>query len=187
MFNRRMALTVKWLLPILMLIFLLNSKAFWRFIYPLPYKEIIFTEAVRNNIDPFLVAAIIKSESNFSSVAQSAMGARGIMQIMPETGKWAARQMGLKGFQPDDLFETDTNIKIGCWYIKNLNREFKGNKILVVAAYNAGRGNVRQWLEKEKWSGEQATVDQIPFTETREYVDRVLNNYKWYRRIYQED
>lgn len=144
-------------------------------------------EAGRNNVDPYLVAAIIKTESNFASGAESRMGARGIMQIMPETGIWAAEQMKLKGFHPDHLYETATNIKIGCWYLNNLNKEFKGNKILVVAAYNAGRGNVRQWLEKERWSGEQATLDQIPFPETREYVGRVLKNYRWYRHLYAED
>lgn len=163
---------------------LLTSKGFWRLLYPIPYKDIIFNEAARNNVDPYLVAAIIKSESNFSSEAESRVGARGIMQIMPQTGTWAADKMNLKGFNTDDLYETETNIKIGCWYLNNLNTEFKGNKILVVAAYNGGRGNVREWLEKEEWSGEHATVDQIPFTETREYVKKVLRNYSIYRSLY---
>ncbi len=166
---------------------ILSSKAFWRVFFPFPYQDMVFTEAVRNNVDPFLVAAIIKTESNFNSGAESAMGARGIMQIMPETGSWAAGKMDLKGFKPGDLYKTETNIKIGCWYLRNLNEEFKGNKILVVAAYNGGRGNVRGWLEKEQWSGEHATVDQIPFTETRKYVKKVLKNYSWYRYLYQKD
>lgn len=177
----------KWIIPVIILILLFNSKAFWRLVYPFPYRDIIVEEAIRNRIDPFLVAAIIKTESNFSSGAESTMGARGIMQIMPETGNWAAVQMGLRGFQPDDLYEINTNIKIGCWYLNNLNREFAGNKIIVIAAYNAGRGNVREWLENERWSGEQAAVDQIPFSETREYVRRVLKNYRWYRNLYTEE
>ncbi|MHB9096011.1 MAG: lytic transglycosylase domain-containing protein [Eubacteriales bacterium] len=173
-----------WLLPLIVLGLVLSSKAFWRFIYPFPYEEIVAAEAARNNVDPHLVAAIIKTESNFTSGAESKVGARGIMQIMPETGLWAANKMNLKGFAPDDLYKTETNIKIGCWYLNNLNREFKGNKILVVAAYNGGRGNVRAWLEKEQWTGEHATVDQIPFSETRTYVKKVLKNYSWYRYLY---
>lgn len=176
-----------WTIILILLIFLLTSKSFWRVLYPIPYKDMIFTEADRNNVDPYLVAAIIKTESNFSSEAESRVGARGIMQIMPETGTWAAEQMNLKNFQPDDLYETETNIKIGCWYLNNLNKEFNGNKILVVAAYNGGRGNVRQWLEKEQWSGEHATVDQIPFPETRQYVKKVLKNYSLYRSLYEKD
>ncbi len=173
-----------WILILVMLGFLLSSKSFWRVFYPLPYKDIIFTEAARNNVDPYLVAAIIKTESNFISGAESTMGAKGIMQIMPETGIWAATQMNLKEFHPDDLYDPKINIRIGCWYLHNLNQEFSGNKILVVAAYNGGRTNVRNWMEKEQWSGEHATVDQIPFTETRKYVKRVLYNYSWYRYLY---
>jgi len=176
-----------WVLTLVILGALLSSKAFLRVFYPFPYKEIIFAEAARNNIDPLLVAAIIRTESHFSSEAESRMGARGIMQIMPETGRWAAGKMNLKDFHPDDLYETETNIKIGCWYLNNLSQEFKGNKILVVAAYNGGRGNVKDWLEKERWTGEHATIEQIPFKETRQYVRKVMKNYAWYRYLYGKD
>lgn len=180
--KRRLAI----ILPFLLLALLFGSKAFWRFVYPLPYKEIIFAEAAHNNVDPYLVAAIIRTESNFAPQAESKRGARGIMQIMPETGTWAADRMNLQGFHPDTLYDTATNIKIGCWYLNNLNLEFRGNKILVVAAYNAGRGNVRGWLQEEQWSGEHAAVDQIPFEETRIYVNKVLKSYRWYRYLYHE-
>ena len=183
-FRKKPVNRLKWILPLIILAILFNTKTFWRFMYPFPHKGIILEEASANNIDPLLVAAIIKTESNFASVAESARGARGIMQIMPETGSWAADQMDIKDFHPDDLYEIETNIRIGCWYLNNLNREFRGNKMLVVASYNAGRGNVRQWLEQDKWSGEQDAVDQIPFPETREYVRRVLKNYQWYRHLY---
>ncbi|PKM80237.1 MAG: lytic transglycosylase [Firmicutes bacterium HGW-Firmicutes-14] len=175
-----------WVVFLLILGVIFTNKTFWRYIYPFPHKEIIYAEAARNNIDPYLVAAIIKTESNFSSEAESRSGARGIMQIMPETGAWAARQMNMDGFTPDDLYETGTNIKIGCWYLNNLNSEFKGNKILVIAAYNGGRGNVREWMEKKQWTGEHSDVDRIPFPETREYVKKVLTNYSWYRYLYQK-
>lgn len=177
---------LRWLVPLVLLGLLLSSKAFWRHIYPFPYRDIVTAEAARNNVDPNLVAAIIKTESNFSTGAESKVGARGIMQIMPETGSWAAKRMNLHGFQTDDLYKADTNIKIGCWYLNDLNQEFGGNKILVVAAYNGGRGNVKAWLQKEGWTGEHADVDQIPFPETRAYVNKVLKNYDWYRYLYKE-
>lgn len=184
-FNRLKAKRrIKWIIPLIILGLIFSSKAFWRVVFPFPYRDIVYAEAVRNNVDPQLVAAIIKTESNFSSGAESKVGARGIMQIMPETGVWAARKMNLKGFSPDDLYNTGINIKIGCWYLNNLDQEFNGNKILVVAAYNGGRGNVRDWLTKEQWTGEHATVDQIPFPETRKYVKKVLQNYAWYRYLY---
>lgn len=183
--RKKRPLFLGFLLLLLALVALYNSKTFWTYLYPIPYKEIIFTEAVKNNIDPYLVAAIIKAESNFQTEAESRVGARGIMQIMPETGTWAAGQMKLKDFHPDDLYNTDINIKIGCWYLNNLNKEFKGNKILVVAAYNGGRGNVQDWLKNEKWSGEHATVDQIPFEETRAYVKKVLKAYEKYKELYE--
>jgi len=173
-----------WVLLLIVFAAIVNSKVFWRFFYPFPHKEIIIAESAGYNIDPYLVAAVIKTESNFSSEAESRMGARGIMQIMPETGAWAAEQMGLKGFDTDDLYQTETNIRIGCWYLNNLNKEFNGNKILVIAAYNGGRGNVREWLQKEQWTGEHANIDQIPFSETREYVRKVMKNYEWYRYLY---
>ena len=183
----RIRKTLWWIPFFIILILLLGSKDFWRLFYPLPHKSLIVNEATRNDLDPFLVAAIIKSESNFSPGAESRSGARGIMQIMPETAVWAAEQMGLKEFHPDQLYDLKTNIKIGCWYLHNLNTEFAGNKILVIAAYNGGRGNVREWLKSEAWSGEHSDVDRIPFPETREYVKKVLKYYKWYRYIYQEE
>lgn len=182
--NRRKKLFFLALFLFLLFAAILNSKSILKLIYPIPYSDIIFAEAARNNVDPYLVAAIIKAESNFTSEAESRVGARGIMQIMPETGEWAAKKMKLKDFKPEDLYETKTNIKIGCWYLSNLNQEFNGNKILVVAAYNGGLGNVKEWLKNDKWSGEHATVDQIPFEETRLYVKKVLKAYSRYREIY---
>lgn len=184
--RRKLKKRLRWLVPLVLLVLLLTNKAFWRYIYPFPYREIITEEAVRNNIDPNLVAAVIKTESNFRIGAESKAGARGIMQIMPETGRWAAEKMNLRGFEPDDLYEAETNIRIGCWYLNDLNQEFRGNKILVMAAYNGGRGNVQAWIKQEGWTGEPAHVDKIPFPETRAYVKKVLKNYDWYRYLYKE-
>lgn len=184
-FNR-LKKRLKWLLPVVIILLILTSKGFWRFFYPFPYQDIVRREALANGIDPYLVAALIHTESKFSAGAESGRGARGIMQIMPETGKWAAGQMGMSGFDEDLLYDPETNVKIGSWYLADLHREFNGNRNIALAAYNAGRGNVRQWLERGLWDGELATVERIPFAETRKYVVTVLKSYKKYKFLYSD-
>jgi len=162
----------------------LNSRWFGRIIFPLPYEQIIFTEARKQKLDPYLVTAVIYVESKFKPDAKSASGALGIMQIMPETGQWAADKIGMDEFHAQDLYDVKTNIVIGCWYLASLRREFGDNPVIILAAYNGGRGNVQQWLQEERWTGEHDTVEQIPFPETKHYVIRVLAAYKQYKKIY---
>lgn len=182
-FNRLMK-RLKWLLPVLIILLVLTSKSFWRFFYPFPYQDIVMREARANSVDPYLVAALMLTESKFSAGAESGRGARGIMQIMPETGKWAAKQMGISDFNEDMLYDPEMNIKIGSWYLADLHREFSGSRSMVLAAYNAGRGNVKQWLAQKTWDGTLESVDQIPFRETRNYVVNVLKSYKKYKFLY---
>ncbi len=184
---RTMRRWAKLLVPVIILIYIFSSRWFWRFFYPLPYRDIIFKYSTEYKVDPYLVAAIIKAESSFSTEAESYRGARGIMQIMPDTGKWAAQRMKLRNYNPDDLYKPETNIRIGCWYIGDLAREFGNDNVLVIAAYNAGRGNVRQWVTSNRWSGQHETVKDIPFAETRDYVERVLGGYDKYRWLYTEN
>lgn len=179
-----------WLLPVLIMMLVLTillmftGKSLGRYFYPFPYQDLVRQEARANSVDPYFAAALMLAESKFSPAAESARGARGIMQIMPETGKWAAKQMGITNFNVDLLFVPRINIKIGCWYLADLHREFKGNRCLVLAAYNAGRGNVKQWLAQKTWDGTLADVQQIPFPETRKYVVTVLKNYERYKFLY---
>jgi soluble lytic murein transglycosylase len=153
-------------------------------VYPLPNREIVFTTASEYEVDPYLVFAIIRAESNYKTNAQSPAGARGLMQIMPETAVWIAGQMGIENFQPDQLHQPEVNIRMGCWYIRNLRTEFKGNLPLEIAAYNAGRGKVTQWLQERTWDGSAENIGQIPFPETQQYVKNVLKNYQAYQAIY---
>ncbi|MDA8234503.1 MAG: lytic transglycosylase domain-containing protein [Clostridia bacterium] len=162
----------------------LNSVWFWRVFYPLPYKELIKKEAYNHHVEPLLIAAIIRNESKFNSKATSKRGAIGLMQIMPETGSWIAQQRKIKDFNPDSLFHPETNISYGTWYLANLSKEFHDDPVLIIAAYNGGRGNVRDWLNQNRWTGEHTTLDQIPFTETRNYVKKVLRDYEIYRELY---
>lgn len=152
---------------------------FWRLSHPFPYREAIFYQARRVGLDPFLVAAVVKVESGFRPEAESPRGARGLMQLMPETGRWVAEQLGL-AYDPAYLFDPYYNLQLGTWYLAHLHEEFGDNIILALAAYNGGRGKVREWLER----GQLARIDQIPYPETRQFVARVLHNYRLYRRLY---
>jgi Soluble lytic murein transglycosylase and related regulatory proteins (some contain LysM/invasin domains) len=153
--------------------------------YPLPHRDIVFAMADEYNVDPYLVFAIIRAESKFQNTAESPVGAKGLMQIMPETAQWIAKQLNVDSFKDDDLHKPEVNIRFGCWYIRDLNNEFEGNIPLQVAAYNAGRGKVTQWIQEGKWDGDPKNIEGIPFPETKQYVKNVLGNYKAYKAIYQ--
>ncbi|MCW2276728.1 lytic transglycosylase domain-containing protein [Heliophilum fasciatum] len=160
------------------------SSAVQKIIYPIAHRQEIMKYAAEYQLDPYLVTAIIRRESKFWSWAESDRGAKGLMQIMPQTGAWIAEQMPLPGYTPDQLYEPEVNIRMGCWYLASLQREFHGNQALMIAAYNGGRGNVRQWLTEHRWSGREQTLDMIPFPETRIYVRNVLYDYGMYHRLY---
>lgn len=174
----------RWLFIFLIIYLLFKIDDFGREIYPFPYRESITHQAITNGVDPFLMVALIKTESNFNPDATSKVGARGLLQIMPDTGQWIAQQMNLMDFTTDKLYNPETSIKMGSWYLANLYKEFQGNRVLALAAYNAGRGNVKEWLENQHWTGEEHTIDQIPFPETRYYIRKVTLNYKIYKFLY---
>jgi len=182
--RRRRFKVSRLLILILFVLLILNFKQIVKIVYPMPYADAIYKYSERASVDPFLMTAIMKAESSFNPNAVSAKGARGLMQIMPETGQWIAQQINLNPFNPDLLFDPGTNIRLGAWYINNLDNEFKGNKIMVLAAYNGGRGNVNKWLEEEKISGTFKDIQMIPFPETKNFVTRVLWNYKVYQWLY---
>lgn len=172
------------LLIFFLVLLALNVDSIGRVVYPFPYRETTFYYARVYNVDPFLLAAVMKTESDFNSRAVSVRGARGLMQIMPDTGRWVARQLGDHAFNPDRLFEPETSIKFGSWYIADLGKEFRGDTVLVLAAYNGGRGNVQEWLSNKDLSGGKSTIDQIPFPETRHYVKKVLLYHRIYSYLY---
>ena len=155
-----------------------------RFVYLWPYQEEIMEYTDRNKIDPFLVAAVIKNESNFARGAKSKPGAIGLMQIMPETGEWIAKEMGITNFTVEDLENSDTNIRMGCWYLSELEYEFGKNRVLVLGAYNAGRGNMKTWMEDKGWNYSFNDIDSIPYADTREYVKNVLYDRAQYYKLY---
>lgn len=177
-----------WFLPLLAAVFLLiNSPWFLKKFYPLPYRDLIMMRSLEAGLDPLLVASVIREESRFNPEARSPKGAVGLMQVMPETGRWAAGRMDLKGFKPDMLLDADFNLRIGCWYLNSLEEEFRGNWLLVLAAYNAGRGNVQQWLAAGIWDGSWEDLDGIPFYQTRSYIRKVVMTYSTYQRLYRTE
>lgn len=157
-----------------------------RFVYMWDYQQDIVTYSKKNNVDPFLVAAIIKNESNFKHDAVSKVGAVGLMQIMPETGRWIAEQMGLENYQDSDLYQTRKNIRMGCWYVGELEHEFQHNLVLLMVAYNAGRGQTHEWMQKNGWDYNFNDTKSIPYPDTREYVAKVMQDRDKYYLLYKD-
>lgn len=151
--------------------------------YPYKYSDYIIKYSKQNNLDPMFVAAVIKTESNFNEKALSNKNAYGLMQITAETAQWSSQKMGIVNFRLYMLNDPELNIKMGCWYLNNLNREF-GNFDLVLAAYNGGRGNVEKWLKDSNHSIDGKNLQYIPFKETDKYVKRVNVNYSIYKFLY---
>jgi soluble lytic murein transglycosylase len=172
------------LLVLILVVAATQKERVKRVVYPVKYEETVMKYSEIYGVDPNLVMAIIKVESKFDSEAVSKKGAIGLMQIMPETGIWASEKVGIEGFEENDLYNYDTNIQIGTWYIGNLINEFDGDIRNAVAAYNGGSGNVRSWLNDESYSSDGINLSEIPFPETRGYVDKVIKAQGVYREIY---
>lgn len=157
--------------------------------YPMKYEDLIIKYSEIYDLDPYLVSAIINVESRYNPGAESHKDAKGLMQVTPSTGRWAAGKIGINNFKEDMLFDPEVNLKIGCWYLNNLKQEFASNEpetsiVLILAAYNGGSGNVKKWLNDERYSQTGTALDQIPFKETQQYVEKVLKNQKVYRWLY---
>ena len=162
----------------------LNIPNLLKLLYPIEHKEIIIKYGQMHKVDPLLLAALIKTESNFEPRAESRKGAKGLMQITPSTGEWIAKIIGVNNFNEDMLFDPETNIMLGSWYIEHLTNYYKGSFELVFAAYNGGRGNVDKWLKDKNLSSDGMTLDTIPFSETKKYLEKLKKNYNIYKMIY---
>ena len=156
-----------------------------KYVYPYPYQNAIEQYARAHSLETPLVAGVIMSESKFKDEVHSDTGAIGLMQVMPETTEWIAQQIDEPSFSVEKLHDPDTNIRFGTWYLSSLQKEFCGNEVLMLAAYNAGRGNVHEWMDTYGWDMDFKDINQIPYQETREYVARVLKNEMKYRSLYQ--
>lgn len=155
--------------------------------YPLEYSEQIVKYSKEFNLDPVLVASLICQESKYKRKAESRVGAKGLMQIMPDTGRWIAKQLKVKGHKEEDLFDPDVNIRFGCWYLDYCLDKFDGQRNEALAAYNAGPNKVNEWLRDSRYSKDKKTVYLIPFEETKKYVDNINTNYDIYKKYYSKD
>jgi soluble lytic murein transglycosylase len=150
--------------------------------FPMPLKETVLRKSKDVQLDPAYVYGLIRQESRFITDARSVVGASGLMQVMPATAKWTAKKIGLTNFQPQQINDQEINVAIGTGYLKLVLDEFDGSMPLAAAAYNAGPSRSRNWrkgpvLEAAIWA------ENIPFTETRDYVKKVLSNTTNYAAI----
>jgi soluble lytic murein transglycosylase len=153
------------------------NKAIDQFTLPLDHEDIIRQQAEEKGVDAALIAAVIDTESKFSN-AESSAGARGLMQITPEAAQFIEKQSGGSTFKLSDLSDPEINIRYGTFLLKELIERYDGDVAAALAAYNAGPGNA------DEWGGAGLSVSEIPFPETRAYVELVLERQKEYREKY---
>ena len=157
-----------------------------KYIYPLRYEAEIEEYSDLYELDKYLVMGIISSESNFDEKARSHKDAHGLMQIKDETAIWCIDHFEMD-VSKEDIRNPEVNIQIGCAYMRYLIDSFGGNTITAIAAYNAGPGNVQNWLNDPKYSDGKGELLRIPFPETAAYVTKVQKRAKIYKRIYEKN
>jgi len=150
---------------------------------PLADASIIREQAAAKHLDPALIAAVIYAETKFDPRPSSA-GAEGLMQLLPSTAYFIAHLSGGVAFTAGDLATPRINLAYGSYYLRYLLDHYEGDEMLAVAAYNGGISNVDEWVAEARAQGRQLTIGAIPFPETREYVQRVLEAQREYRRRY---
>lgn len=175
------------ILIICVLFYIITIYFINRVVYPITYKELVIKEAKKEQIDPYLIFAVIKKESAFDKDAISSKGAKGLMQVMDKTAKDIVKNNSNRFTNPDkyNIFDEKTNITIGTIYLKQLLNRYDNNLTMALAAYNAGLGNVDKWkTDNSIYVNEELIIENIPFKETKDYVKKVLNSYEKYKRIY---
>ena len=157
--------------------FAVKPAWYLRVVYPIKYESIILKHAENYNLPPALLAAVIRQESNFDPKARSGAGATGLMQLTPDTAEGIAKFTGGSRFEQKDLLDPEINVRYGSFYLRRLHRKYEGRAdgyVLALAAYNAGQGKVDEWVAEDERDGDgMLDIDEIPFDETRNYVERV--------------
>ncbi len=152
-------------------------------LYPLKYIDLITKNAKQYELDKAFVCAVIHAESKFKKEALSTKGAGGLMQITEPTAAWLASELNIENFTPEQVFEPKTNIQLGCFYLNKLLKQFDGDVVAALAAYNAGSGNVTKWLANKEYSNDGKTLKHIPFPQTRAYIQKINKNIKIYKLL----
>lgn len=154
-------------------------------IYVKDYSEYVYEYATEYNVDPLLVFAVIKAESNFKKDATSTSNAIGLMQLMENTAIETGEKVDEKINSKEELYNPKINVKIGIKYLSELLERYDGNLGIALAAYNAGIGNVTEWIQKGIIKKDGTNIENIPFKETNNYVRKILRDYEIYREIYE--
>ncbi|MEM9449948.1 MAG: transglycosylase SLT domain-containing protein [Cyanobacteria bacterium P01_E01_bin.6] len=158
-----------------------QTRAYWQALYPFPFQDTIVNWSTERRLNPFLVTALIRQESRFEPQIQSVAAAAGLMQVIPSTASWISQQTGISDY---DMTDPESNINFGTWYLDYTHREYNNNSLFAVASYNAGPGSVADWINRFGFSDPDVFIEQIPFPETKGYVESVFENYWNYLRIY---
>jgi soluble lytic murein transglycosylase len=159
-------------------------RSYWEALFPKPYWTDVHKYSALNGLDPYLVASLIRQESEFNPLALSRANAVGLMQLLPITGKRVAREVKLKHYNASQLYTPSLNLQLGTHYFKSMVDKYGGQYEYALAAYNAGADRVEDWLGQGHYRDPQEFVESIPFTETREYVQAILRNASVYRQLY---
>jgi soluble lytic murein transglycosylase len=159
-------------------------RAYWDALFPRPYWPDLKKFSLNNGLDPYLVASLIRQESEFNPLAVSRANAVGLMQLLPKTGKTVAHQVSLKHYTPAQLFTPAVNLQLGTRYFRGMVDKFGGSFEHALAAYNAGSDRVEDWMGQGKYRDSAEFVESIPFTETREYVQAIMRNAAVYKQLY---
>jgi soluble lytic murein transglycosylase len=160
-----------------------GTPANYRLYFPVLERETLISSSRENGLDPVLVAALIRQESNFNPLATSPVGARGLMQLMPDVGRSLASAKGIGPWNPDILYDPATNIKLGTAHLSTLMRKYP-EVVKSLAAYNAGESRVVKWSTKTGAADPEVFTERIPFVETRDYVRTILRNRAYYEALY---
>ena len=158
-----------------------ENRSAWEFLYPQAYSEMVMKYAEKAGVDPSLAYAVMRAESSFAPFATSPVGARGLMQLMPQT---AAMVLHEKKIEPERLYDPELNIRLGTRHLRELVDKYDGNLTAVIASYNAGARNVNRWLKTYSTLKNEEFIECIPFGETRDYVKKVLASAALYKRLY---
>ena len=157
---------------------------YWNLIFPRPYWSQLESDSRANGLDPFLVAALIRQESEFNPIAVSRKNAYGLMQLLPSVGKSLAKKDGERHFNTSELLDPSTNLRLGTQDLRKSIDRYNGQVEYALAAYNAGDSPVHQWMATNDYKDIAEWVESIPYTETREYVEGILRNRELYRAVY---
>jgi soluble lytic murein transglycosylase len=157
---------------------------YWKVLFPQPYWSDLVTNSQKNGLDPYLVASLIRQESEFNAGVVSHANAWGLMQLLPSVGKSMAKKDGVKGFNTNELLNPTVNLELGTTNLRLVLDRFGGQPEYALAAYNAGDVPVRQWMSAGSYKDIAEFVESIPYTETRDYVQAILRNREIYRALY---